>query len=60
MADPMHPEISSANVAFYDEHGRFATPRVLNDEILEEALAGMEEHWTGHRDRVLPASSIRA
>jgi hypothetical protein len=41
-------------ITAYQEHGWFATQRVLDDELLDEALAGLEQHWAGHRDHVLP------
>ena len=48
---------SDEDVAFYHEHGWFLTEKVLPDDLIEEALAGLEEHWSGHRDENLPVTS---
>jgi len=45
---------SDEDIAFYREHGWFVTGRVLPEELIDEAVAGLEEHWSGHRDEVLP------
>jgi Phytanoyl-CoA dioxygenase (PhyH) len=45
---------SDDDVRFYKEHGWFITPKVLSNELLDEALVGLEEHWSGHRDSNLP------
>ncbi len=47
---------SDEDVEFYREHGWFVSPKVLPDELIEQALTGIEEHWSGHRDDVLPLS----
>jgi hypothetical protein len=48
-----HSILSAADVAFYQEHGWLITPPVLDDEAIDGALGGLEQHWAGHRDRVL-------
>ena len=46
--------LTAAEVEFYDEHGWLKTSPVLKDSLLDGTLRGLEQHWTGHRDRVLP------
>ncbi len=48
--------LSAQDAAFYREHGWVTTPVVLDDSLIDEALAGLEQHWTGHRDRTLPGA----
>lgn len=48
--------LSSAAVAFYREHGWLQVPDVLDHALLDEALAGLEQHWAGHRDHRLPGA----
>ena len=48
--------LTAQDIAFYREHGWIITPRVLDDRLIQEALQGLEEHWAGHRDRVLPGA----
>lgn len=48
--------LSAQDAAFYQEHGWVTTPTVLDDAWIDEALAGLDQHWTGHRDRVLPGA----
>ena len=48
--------LSVQDAAFYQEHGWVTTPTVLDDAWIDEALAGLDQHWTGHRDRVLPGA----
>ena len=48
--------LSAQDAAFYQEHGWVTTPTVLDDALIDEALAGLDQHWTGHRDRVLPGA----
>lgn len=47
---------SREDVEFYRQHGWFITPRVLSDELIDEAMAGLEQHWSGHRDSILPVN----
>jgi hypothetical protein len=45
---------SDEDVAFYREHGFFISSVILSDEILDEALRGMERFYTGDRDAPFP------
>jgi hypothetical protein len=45
---------SKEDADFYQKHGWFVTPAILPDELIDEAQAGLEEHWSGHRDQLLP------
>jgi hypothetical protein len=53
------PLPSDDDVAFYQQHGWFATARVLDDRLLDEALEGLRQHWAGHRDAELPGGGER-
>jgi hypothetical protein len=44
---------SAEDVAFYRDHGWFVTPKVLEDNLLDEASEGLRQHWAGHRDVLL-------
>lgn len=46
--------LSSQDAAFYAEHGWIVPPVTLDPILLDEALAGLEQHWTGYRDYRLP------
>lgn len=48
--------LSAEKVAFYRAHGWVETPSVLEDSLIEEARLGLEQHWSGHRDRSLPGA----
>lgn len=48
--------LSVAEAAFYQEHGWVTTETVLDDSLIDATLAGLEQHWAGHRDRVLPGA----
>ena len=48
--------LSAQDAAFYQEHGWVTTPTVLDHASIDEALAGLDQHWTGHRDRILPGA----
>lgn len=43
-----------ADVAFYEAHGWVITPQLLPDELLDDALYGVERLHAGERDSVLP------
>lgn len=47
-------EPCESDVLFYEEHGWFATPRIVPDEVLEEAAYGLERYHAGERDAELP------
>ena len=53
---PMPAFLSSEEAAFYREHGWLQVPGVLDPALLDEALGGLEQHWAGHRDRLLPGA----
>ena len=38
--------LSAVDAAFYQEHGWVTTESVLDDSLIEEALAGLEQHWS--------------
>ena len=42
------------DVAFYEEHGYYVTPKVLPDDVIDAASRGAERHWAGERDWRLP------
>ena len=43
-------EPSEEDILFYEEHGWFATPKILPDELLDNAIRGAEEFYNGIRD----------
>ncbi len=43
------------DVAFYEEHGWYISPRILSDEVIDRAILGSERFYRGDRDGVLPA-----
>ena len=45
------------DVAFYEEHGWFVAPKVLSDDLIDEALVGAEEFYRGERDVELPRAA---
>ena len=45
---------SEEDIAFYQEHGWYISPKILTDEIIEQAILGSERFYRGERDRVLP------
>ena len=47
---------SDEDVAFYREHGWYASQTVLSDEFIDQAVAGSERHFAGERDASLPIS----
>ncbi|MBG6082448.1 phytanoyl-CoA dioxygenase family protein [Rubrivivax gelatinosus] len=47
---------SPEDVTFYREHGWFVCPKVLPDDVVEEALYEVERYYSGERDRRLPIS----
>lgn len=47
---------SEEDIKFYREHGWFISPKILVDELIDEAMTGLEQHWSGHRDRQLPVN----
>ena len=56
------PEIATLlpgedDIAFYEEHGYYVSPKVLPDEVIDAAIRGAERHWAGERDWRLPVTS---
>jgi hypothetical protein len=45
--------LTQEEVDFYQEHGWLKTRSVIADHLIDSTLQGLEQHWTGHRDRVL-------
>jgi hypothetical protein len=45
--------VSPEDVQFYEEHGWIVSPLRVEPALLDGALQGLEQHWNGHRDRVL-------
>jgi hypothetical protein len=45
------------DVLFYEEHGYWVSPKILPDELIDEAMLGAERHWAGERDWPLPISN---
>jgi len=48
---------TDADVAFYEEHGYYVSPKILPDEVIDAAVRGAERHWAGQRDWRLPITS---
>jgi hypothetical protein len=48
--------LSQADVAFYQEHGWVISSAPIEDALIDEAFAGLEQHWSGYRDRTLPGA----
>jgi hypothetical protein len=49
-------ESGSTAAEFYEQHGWFLAPPVLDDILLEQVRLGLEAHWSGHRDWALPGA----
>lgn len=45
------------DVAFYEEHGWFISPKILDDALIDEALVGAEQFYRGERDAELPQAA---
>jgi ectoine hydroxylase-related dioxygenase (phytanoyl-CoA dioxygenase family) len=48
---------SEADVAFYEAHGWYISPKVIPDEVLDAALAGSDRFYQGDKDASLPIRS---
>ncbi len=48
--------LSNDDAAFYREHGWVVTSNVIAGSLIDETLAALDEHWSGHRDSELPGS----
>jgi hypothetical protein len=45
------------DVVFYREHGWYRSKKVIPDEVIDEAMVGIERHFAGERDWRLPPTS---
>lgn len=45
---------TATDIEFYRRHGWFLAPPLLTEEEVDELAEAAEQHWAGHRDRVLP------
>ncbi len=48
---------SDSDVAFYRQHGWYRSKQVLSDALLDHALIGIQRHFGGERDWLLPPTS---
>jgi hypothetical protein len=48
---------SQEDVVFYRQHGWYRSKRVLPDALLDHALTGIQRHFSGQRDWMLPPTS---
>lgn len=48
---------NDADVASYRQHGWYRSKRVLPDALLDFALTGIQRHFSGERDWILPPTS---
>ncbi|GAB4224841.1 MAG: hypothetical protein Kow0049_01350 [Stanieria sp.] len=42
------------DIAFYEEHGWYISPKVIPDEIIDQAIIGSQKFYQGERDATLP------
>ncbi|MBY0508256.1 MAG: phytanoyl-CoA dioxygenase family protein [Bryobacteraceae bacterium] len=45
--------LTNEDIDFYEQHGWLMTEPVLPEEAIAQTLAGLEQHWSGHRDHRL-------
>lgn len=50
---------SAEDIAFYRAHGWYVSPKIIPDEMLEQAARGSERFYAGERDDELPPESER-
>lgn len=48
---------SDEDVAFYRQHGWYRSKQVLPEALLDQALRGIQRHFSGERDWTLPPTS---
>lgn len=48
---------TAKDVAFYEEHGWYISPKVIPDEIINLAIEGAEKFYRGERDATLPTET---
>jgi ectoine hydroxylase-related dioxygenase (phytanoyl-CoA dioxygenase family) len=44
------------DITFYEEHGWYISPKLIPDEIIDDAVRGSEQFYQGERDATLPVS----
>jgi Phytanoyl-CoA dioxygenase (PhyH) len=47
---------TEADIAFYEAHGWYISPKILADEVIDQAILGSERFYRGDRDGVVPVS----
>lgn len=52
--EQLHLLPTDEDVAHYRERGWYVSPKILDDEVIDEAVRGAAQHWAGHRDWPLP------
>ena len=45
------------DVAFYEEHGWYISPKIIPDEVIDRAMEGAEKFYRGERDGTLPVDT---
>ena len=48
---------SNLDVVFYRQHGWYRSKRVLSEALLDQAFVGIQRHFSGERDWILPQTS---
>ena len=48
---------TETDIAFYEEHGWYISPKIIPDEIIDRAIAGAERFYRGERDGTLPVAT---
>lgn len=44
---------SEDDIRFYDEHGWWISPRIVEEEVIDDARFGVDRYYSGERDAVL-------
>ncbi|AFZ00167.1 phytanoyl-CoA dioxygenase family protein [Calothrix sp. PCC 6303] len=45
------------DITFYEDHGWYISPRVIPDEIIDQAIIGSQKFYQGERDTTLPSQT---
>jgi len=45
------------DISFYEEHGWYVTPKVLDDEMIDAAISAADKYHHGERDSTLPVTN---
>ncbi|WP_036487785.1 phytanoyl-CoA dioxygenase family protein [Myxosarcina sp. GI1] len=48
---------TETDIAFYEEHGWYISPKVISEEIIDLAIEGAEKFYRGERDAALPVTT---